>query len=89
MRVHLKPPTLPPDLLAEFGEPEQASGPNLRFRLWLSAAGGAFLIVGVLLIAAWLYQWPVANWFSPLIAVAMAVCGLVIVVGLLRLPGIG
>lgn len=50
-----RPPTIPPDLLERFGEPEHSFGPNMRFRTqsvllgtFLFLLGLAFLIVGLL-----------------------------------------
>ncbi len=50
-----RPPTIPPDLVERFGEPEHAFGPNMRFRVqsvligsFLFLLGLAFLIFGLL-----------------------------------------
>ena len=74
-------PPIPTDLLAEFGEPEQVFGPNQRFRLAMVAIGGASLIFGVLFTVARWNNLPVTDWFSPVIAVAMAVGGVVVIYG--------
>jgi hypothetical protein len=44
MLFHPRSPTIPDDLLAKFGEPESAFGPNMRFRI-------VSVICGIMLIA--------------------------------------
>jgi hypothetical protein len=40
-------PSVPPELLARFGEPEHVFGPNLRFRVMATVLGGILLLLGV------------------------------------------
>lgn len=79
-------PAIPSDLLAEFGDPEQTFGPNSRTRIGFVVIGGLSLLVGVLLVAARFLKLPVNDWFSPWIAVAMAVGGAVVLYGAWKLP---
>jgi hypothetical protein len=40
------PPELPPDLLARFGPPDEAFGPNHRFRTASALVGGLLVVLG-------------------------------------------
>lgn len=82
----MRHPTIPPDLLAEFGNPEQAFGPNNRTRFGFVVIGGASLIFGGLLYVAWICKVPVGQWFSTWVATAMMVGGAVVLYGAWRWP---
>jgi hypothetical protein len=82
----VRPPTIPPDLIAEFGDPEQAFGPNRRTRIGFVVVGGLLLVFGGLLYAAWICKVPVGQWFSTWVATAMAVGGAVVLYGAWKLP---
>ncbi|MEO2089822.1 MAG: hypothetical protein ABGY75_10045, partial [Gemmataceae bacterium] len=82
----MRHPTIPADLLAEYGDPEQAFGPNNRTRTGFVVIGGASLIFGGLLYAAWICKVPVGQWFSTWVATAMMVGGAVVLYGAWKIP---
>jgi hypothetical protein len=47
MRHWRPPPTIPPDLLDRYGEPEHVFGPNMRFRVASFLLGGLLLLLGL------------------------------------------
>lgn len=82
----MRHPTIPADMLAEFGDPEQAFGPNYRTRIGFVVIGGLSLAFGGLLYAAWICKVPVGQWFSTWVATAMMVGGAVVLYGAWRIP---
>ena len=82
-------PAIPADLLAEFGEPELAFGPNRRFRTRMAAVGVVALMFGVVYVLLDLGVWvklPLADWFSRVVAIAIGVGGAVVLYGVWRWP---
>ena len=47
MRLRPTPPAIPPELLAQYGEAEEAFGPNMRFRRASLVLGAFLLLLGV------------------------------------------
>lgn len=82
----MRHPAIPADLLAEFGEPEQVFGPNRRTQIGFVVIGSLSVVFGCLVLVGRWYKLPAADWFSPVIAVAMVVCGTIVIYGAWRLP---
>src|SRR4051812_32276512 len=84
------PPALPPDLLDRFGAPDEAFGPNMRFRVasvllgaLLLLLGLAFFVIGVLGPAA---RGPGAGGILRLLATGLIAVGGAAVVLPIRVP---
>jgi hypothetical protein len=86
MRLRPTPPTIPAEFTSRLSEPEQAFGPNLKFRAIAVICGLVCVIMGVVLFLVGLgAQVPLADWVGGKVATPLVVFGAVILFGV-RVP---